>query len=680
MKNKKAQAAMDKLKSVPLTASADIEITAAADGEAKQPSFVIDAYNGGSIQVSAFFRPVVIDLAGVRANRVTILRDHDPEQIVGQGTAKITKKNITVKGNFTGDPENENDPTHSIIAHSKNGFVWSASVGVGVDRMEFVDAGESVKVNGQKFNGPIGIVRAGRLGEVSFVGIGADETASATIAAQAANMQEKQTMNEFNEWVKAMGLDPDDLTEDQQVKLQAKYDAEQVTPPPVVEPEPDVEAKADEVDPLEAGRLLEAAEVTRVADIRKICGEDHAELCATAILKGHTVEATELAVLKAERPKTPAVHDSVPVNAGPQVIEAAVMMGSSLNVEGMYDDKVLEAASKYRGGMGIGEMLLAMAEDATGRRFAPRDLRSRTAEVLRAAFSTQSLTGILSNIANKFLLAGYEYGDNSDLAIASKRSVNDFKQITSYRMTGNSQFVEVAPSGEIQHGTLSEDTYNNQAKTYGIMYALTRTDIINDDLGAFDQLQTIIGQGAAHKRRAVVWAAFMDNSDFFKTANSNIQSGASSALSVDSLTSAEQLFMDQTDVNGQPIGIMPKLLVVPTALAGTAKQIFQSAEIRDTTASTKTPIANIQFGKFDPIVSTYLGNSSFTGYSAASWYMLADPQALSTIEVCYLNGVEVPTIETADADFNTLGVQMRGYFDFGVALQDPKGGVKSVGS
>ena len=42
------------------------------------------------------------------------------------------------------------------------------------------------------------------------------------------------------------------------------------------------------------------------------------------------------------------------------------------------------------------------------------------------------------------------------------------------------------------------------------------------------------------------------------------------------------------------------------------------------------------------------------------------------IEVAFLNGQESPTIETADADSNVLGVQMRGYHDFGVALQDPK--------
>jgi hypothetical protein len=47
--------------------------------------------------------------------------------------------------------------------------------------------------------------------------------------------------------------------------------------------------------------------------------------------------------------------------------------------------------------------------------------------------------------------------------------------------------------------------------------------------------------------------------------------------------------------------------------------------------------------------------------------------------VAFLNGQEAPTIESAEADFNVLGVQMRGYHDFGVNLQDNRGGVKSAG-
>ena len=74
-----------------------------------------------------------------------------------------------------------------------------------------------------------------------------------------------------------------------------------------------------------------------------------------------------------------------------------------------------------------------------------------------------------------------------------------------------------------------------------------------------------------------------------------------------------------------------------------------------------------------------MGNTTYTGSSGKAWYLLSDPNDLPVIEVALLNGQESPTIETAEADFNTLGVKMRGYHDFGVALQDPRGGVKAKG-
>jgi hypothetical protein len=137
--------------------------------------------------------------------------------------------------------------------------------------------------------------------------------------------------------------------------------------------------------------------------------------------------------------------------------------------------------------------------------------------------------------------------------------------------------------------------------------------------------------------------------------------------------------MDQVDTDGKPIGIMPQVILVPTALSAMGTQLFKSLEIRDTTANTKFPVANPHQGKFRTEVSRYLGNTKYTGNSTKAWYLLADPNDLPVIEVAFLNGNESPTIETADADFSVLGVQMRGYHDFGVALQDPRGGVKSKG-
>ncbi|MCG3179654.1 MAG: hypothetical protein BIFFINMI_01995 [Phycisphaerae bacterium] len=137
--------------------------------------------------------------------------------------------------------------------------------------------------------------------------------------------------------------------------------------------------------------------------------------------------------------------------------------------------------------------------------------------------------------------------------------------------------------------------------------------------------------------------------------------------------------MDQVDGDGKPIGAIPAILLLPTALSAMGTQLYKSLEIRDTTASTKYPIANPHQGKFRAEVSRYLSNSNYTGQSEKAWYLLADPADLPVIEVVFLNGNESPTIETAEADFNVLGVRMRGFHDFGVSLQDPKGGVKVKG-
>jgi hypothetical protein len=69
-----------------------------------------------------------------------------------------------------------------------------------------------------------------------------------------------------------------------------------------------------------------------------------------------------------------------------------------------------------------------------------------------------------------------------------------------------------------------------------------------------------------------------------------------------------------------------------------------------------------------------------TGSSATAWYLLANPQDVAAIEIVYLQGRRTPTIESGEANMNTLGMKWRAYWDFGVALQDPRAAVKSAGA
>ena len=84
-------------------------------------------------------------------------------------------------------------------------------------------------------------------------------------------------------------------------------------------------------------------------------------------------------------------------------------------------------------------------------------------------------------------------------------------------------------------------------------------------------------------------------------------------------------------------------------------------------------------GHFKVVSSPYISNSTYTGSTSKAWWMIADPDELPVVAIAALNGQVQPTVETADADFNVLGVQMRGYSDVGVKRQEKRAGVHADG-
>lgn len=358
------------------------------------------------------------------------------------------------------------------------------------------------------------------------------------------------------------------------------------------------------------------------------------------------------------------------------VLTAALCLSARLpDPEQHFEDAILEIAQRRYRGLGLQELLLHAAQ-ANG--YQGRSLRSDLAPVLRAGFSTENLGGILSNVANKFLLAGFHTVESAWRAIAAIRSVPDFKPVTSFRLTGNDQYRKVGPGGEIQHGTLSEEKFSNQADTYGRLIGISRQDIVNDDLGALSTVPRKLGRGAALCLNEVFWSAFLDNADFFTAAHGDLITGTDTALTIDGLTKAEVAFLEKTDPEGKPLGVVPKFLLVPNNLSVPASQLMHSLEIRDNQGGAY-PTANPHTGKFQIVRSSYLSAPSQVHGDPRTWYLVADPSDLAVIEVAFLHGQDVPTIEHAQADFNVLGIQMRGFHDFGVAKQDARGAVKMMG-
>lgn len=625
-------------RTLSLEAAAAIHLEAAGgEGAAPLPRFRMVAYTGTPMRVAGWRHPVVLDLAGlsVPSQSRPIRFGHDPLSGVGHTDAVRVEDGQLIA---TGVVSRDTPAAREVVASAKNGFPWQASVGAAVEEFEFVKENQQVLVNGRSLAGPLNVVRKATLGEISFVDLGADGRTSASVAAN-------------------------------------QNSGDSTVP---TETESESELTAEEV------RARAVVETNRIAAVHRVCAGRFDDIEAQAIRDGWDATRTELEVLRATRPRSPIPHGSDTPITG-TVLEAACLLTAKLdNVEEMVDAQTLDLASRrFRGGIGLQELLLeaAWANGYTGRNF--RDhrtvLRYAFGRGIEAGFSTVDIGGILSNVANKFLLDGFFSVERTWRNVCAVRNVSDFKTVTSYRLVGKDRYEQVAPGGELKHGTLGNETYTNKADTYGLVLSIDRRDFINDDLGAITTVPQKLGRGSGLTINDVFWTIFLNNAAFFTAGNANFISGAATALGIDGLTAGEVAFLDQVDGDGKPIGVMPAILLVPTALSAIGSQLFKSMEMRDTTANTKFPVSNPHQGKFRVEVSRYLGNAKYPGFSAKAWYLLAEPTDLPVIEVAFLNGQEAPTIETAEADFNVLGVQMRGYHDFGVALQDPRGGVKAKG-
>lgn len=708
---------------------AAVEIDARqGEGSERIPTFEIVAYNGGPLATPAYMQkfgmPVVIDLRGLEnAQSITANMDHDQAQRVGHiSEVKNDGRRLILAGIVSGT----GPAASEVVENSKRGYPWQASVeAVPLVPLEKIEAGKSEVINGQRIAGPVLVARRARLHGVAFLARGADQTTSVSIAATAAETTiPKGNKMTFADWIIALGLDESALTDVQRQKLTAKYNEEIKAAGGVdngkapeikaafdldelkvayAKFEAEIEATAfefsDRVQPHKMAELKSKATQTAIALKRKALQEEWAatRFEVEAIRAGSDFK---VACLREDRPAGPAIHSgrgSADING--EVIEAALATSPAMQIkdaEKGYSDKTLQTAhSLFKGRVSLHQVMILAAsangyQPMAGERIHVGNLRevlrySFASPMIQASASVVSLSGILSNIANKVLLQGFfEVGDEWK-QISEVRPVSDFKTVTSYRLLDNMEYEKIGANGEIPHGQVSEESFTRSADTYAKMFSLTRQQIINDDLGAFDDIRTRLGAGAARAMRRLFWQTFMDNASFFTSGRGNYISGSTSNLGTDGVglqlgitayrklksTDKKQVGSTSNNIPGGPIG-PPSLVVVPPEVEFNAEKLYTSSNLSTVQDD------NIHRGKYRPIVVNELSDTGYTGNSTTAWYLFG--ALLKPMVVSVLNGVETPTIESAEADFNSLGVQFRGYHDFGCDKAEWLAGIKSKGA
>lgn len=621
------------------TGSVSLAVTAAAADNGKPDNgnkrMEILAYTGGLMDVG-WGEPVGINLAGLTWSAETalpILCQHNTrslDAICGQAERiRVDGANLVIEGRFMPVMED----AKKVLELVKAGYKFQASVGVTPGDVLFIDEGENALLNGAEVSGPCYIVRAGKLNEVSIVPLGADGSTQTAIAA-ASTTTKKEAIEMATE-----------------------------------KKEP-VEAAKPDTATMEAAQT---AERDRVASVIAAC-KGHDDIMATAVKEGWTAEKAELACLKAEkadaekakkeaeiqaaRPDAPAIIDlrtSAPHDA--KTIVAAACMGAAMK------DKDLEAHCKGVDLDAAHDLKITRLSDvfaAFGFAYRPGN-DAETTKALRAAFSSADIPNVLSNVAHKFVLAGFGDAGEYWRAVSRAVPVTDFKQVKGVRLVMGGLLKSLAKGGELQHVNLSDEARNIQAATKGSIVGITREDLINDDLGVLAFIPERFGMMAGRTINTDVFAAI-------STTASDYGANTSGAMSLDNLAAAYALAMGIRDRDGNPLGPMPTTILCSPSNYITARGIYQSETITGATA--KTVRDNVMRNLLRPVTAPYLSGTAYWLFN----------EAFPLVDVAFLGGRQTPVVETANADFNQLGIQMRCYFDYGASKGETKAALYSTGA
>lgn len=315
------------------------------------------------------------------------------------------------------------------------------------------------------------------------------------------------------------------------------------------------------------------------------------------------------------------------------------------------------------------------------------------------AMTTSDFPNLTGDVLDRMLLARFREFPSPWRQFAKVTTLRDFRTVDRFAVDGlEGQWDNVPEMAEITYGSLSETPYSYAPKKYAKGAKLSFEALINDDLGAFEDIPDRLGRGGARTLAKFVTGLYVDSSgphaslyDADNTVTGN------PVLSITSLATALGMLRGMVDSDGEPIMVESAILVVPPALEITAKNLLNATQVFMTNsggASGQEIAVNNWIGSaltlvvdpYIPIVATTNGNTS--------WFLFASPSlGRPALEVGQLRGFAEPQlyqktantsrvgggIDQAAGDFATMSQEYKGVIAFGGTRLDKKATVASEG-
>ncbi|MGA0563086.1 prohead protease/major capsid protein fusion protein [Ancylobacter sp. VNQ12] len=312
----------------------------------------------------------------------------------------------------------------------------------------------------------------------------------------------------------------------------------------------------------------------------------------------------------------------------------------------------------------IGDLAIARGERI--------NLRDQNALMERAvgAHSTSDFPLLLADAANKSLLANYAAAEPTYRLWAGLRGFTDFRDHSFLRIGDFPQFQETAENGELKYGTISENREKVRAKELNAGIAVGRRALVNDDLSALADFSSMIAIRAAADENARVYGllatngVLSDGKALFHADHAN-KAAAGAAITVASVALAVAALRKQKSLDGIPLNLAPRFLVVGPEKELEARQVLAAI------TAAKADDVNPWAGTMELVV-----DANITG---TAWYVMADPAAAPSIVYGYVSGAEGPQIRT-EIDFDTRAVKVAAGLDFGCGVIDFRGLYQNAGA
>ncbi len=286
--------------------------------------------------------------------------------------------------------------------------------------------------------------------------------------------------------------------------------------------------------------------------------------------------------------------------------------------------------------------------------------------------STSDFGNILLDVANKAILLGWEENDETFEKWTKKGQLSDFKTAHRVGLGAFPSLRQVREGAEYKYVTLDDKGETIALATYGELFSITRQAIINDDMNMLTDVPMKFGRAAKATVGDLVYTVLIDNEKMsdkkalFSTDHKNMITGG---MDVETI-SAGRTAMRQQKEGERTLNIRPAFMLVPTTLETQAIQVVKSGSVKgaDVNANIINPVRDL---------AEIIAEPRLDEASTKDWYM-ASRQGSDTIEVAYLNGIDVPYIDQLEG-FTSDGVTTKVRIDAGVAPVDYRGLLKVTG-